>query len=235
MTCVVIEDESLPASILEDYIRDVSFLDLKAVCRDAIAALDVLKTSPVDLLFLDIHLPRLKGLDFLRTTNYTGQVIITSAYHQYALEGYDFGIVDYLLKPISFERFVKSVHKAREFFTYKRLYNNPGDHIQRSKDEETIFFKSGTLIYKVDVNDITYLEKKGNYFVLHTKTGKKILIRTNFADLIEKLPVKRFFRVHKSYIVSLRHIETIDHNYISVNKERIPISDSFKDEFMKII
>lgn len=233
MTCIVIEDEPLSANILEDYIREVSFLELKGVFRDAVSAMNFLQTQPVDLHFLDIHLPKLRGFDFMKSFRITGQVIITSAYHQYALEGYEFDVVDYLLKPISFERFLKSTHKARKF--HNGIHTPRQPEVAANINDDAIFFKSGTLIHKVDVNDITYLEKKGNYFSLHTATGKKILIRTNFADLIDKLPVKKFFRVHKSYIVSLRHIETIESSYIRVNKEKIPISLSFRDELLKII
>jgi DNA-binding LytR/AlgR family response regulator len=235
MTCVVVEDEPLSSGILEDYIREVSFLELRTVFRDAVSALNFLQTEPVDLYFVDIHLPKLKGLDMLRSFHFPGQVIITTAYHEYAVEGYELGIVDYLLKPISFDRFLKGAHKAREFFNYRRMYLENETNISVPKDEESIFFKSGTLIHKVDIKDITYLEKKGNYFDLHTKAGKKILIRINFADLFEKLPVKKFIRVHKSYIISMRHIETIESNYILVNKEKIPIGVSFKDGLMRTI
>lgn len=235
MTCIVIEDEPLSSGILEDYIRETAFLDLKAVFRDAVSALHFLQSEPVDLHFIDLHLPKLKGLDLLRSFRLSGQVIITTAYHEYALEGYELGVSDYLLKPISFDRFLQSVHKAQEYFQYKRN-RRPGEvNTAPVRDEDLIFFKSGTLIHKVDVSEITWLEKKGNYFELNTKAGNRILLRANFADLFEKLPAKNFFRVHKSYIVNLRHVETIESSYIQVNKRRIPVSSSFKDEFMRTI
>jgi DNA-binding LytR/AlgR family response regulator len=235
MTCIAIEDEPLSANVLKEHILEVPFLELKGVFHDAISAMNFLQETQVDLLFLDIHLPKLKGLDFLRTFNFTGQVIITSAHHEYALEGYELSIVDYLLKPISFERFLKGVQKAQEFYTYKNMSKNYETHISTTTDDDVIFFKSGVLIHKVDVSDITYLEKEGNYFNVHTKSGKKILIRINFADLTEKLPPKKFFRVHKSFIVAIRHIDMIEGNYVMVNQKMIPISLSFKTEFMKII
>ncbi|MBC7873154.1 MAG: response regulator, partial [Ferruginibacter sp.] len=143
MICIVIEDEPLSANVLKEHIQEVPFLELKEVFHDAIAAMNFLGTNPVDLLFLDIHLPKLKGLDFLRSFNFPGQVIITSAHHEYALEGYELSIVDYLLKPISFERFLKAVQKAHELFTYKNLYKNYETHISTNTGDEVIFFKSG--------------------------------------------------------------------------------------------
>jgi len=225
----------LSSGILEDYIQEVSFLELRGIFRDAVSALDFLQTEPVDLHFLDIHLPKLKGLDLIRSFHIAGQVIVTTAYHEYAIEGYELGITDYLLKPISFERFLKGVHRAKELFNYKRSCRGTDTNIYATGDEEALFFKSGTLTHKVDVNDITYLEKTGNYFDLYTKSGRKIIIRTNFADLFEKLPARKFFRVHKSFIVAARHIETIESNYILVNKKRIPVSLSFKDAVMKTV
>jgi DNA-binding LytR/AlgR family response regulator len=235
MTCVVIEDEPLSSGILEDYIQEAAFLDLKAVFRDAVSALEFLRAEPVDLHFIDLHLPKLKGFDLLRSFPLTGQVIITTAYHEYALEGYELGISDYLLKPICFDRFLKSVHKAWDYFHYKKNHGAGEAHTLPYRDKDLIFFKSGPLIHKVDVTDITWLEKKGNYFELNTKTGTRLLLRANFADLFEKLPAKNFFRIHKSYIVNLRHVETIENSYIQVNKRRIPISLSFKSEFMRTI
>jgi DNA-binding LytR/AlgR family response regulator len=233
MTCVVIEDEPLSAGILDDYIREVSFLEPAVLFRDAVSALDYLKVTPVDLYFVDLHLPKLKGFEFLRTFRLTGQVIITTAHHEFALEGYELGVVDYLLKPVSFERFLKAVHKAREFFNYKmkaELNQAAGPAPGKS-----LYFKSGPSLYKIDADDITHLEKKGNYFDLFTRSGKKIMVRLNFADILEKLPAEEFCRVHKSFIVGMRHIEIIERNYILVNKHRIPVSTSFKEKFMKIV
>lgn len=235
MTCIIIEDEPLSAKNLEEHVNAVPFLELKGVFADAVSAMEFMQSTHPDLMFLDIHLPKIKGFDLLRSLNFQGQVVITSAYQEYALEGYEFGIADYLLKPVSFERFLKCVNKAQELFAFKIQSRSQETSISTSRKDDLIFFKCGTSIHKVDIDDITYLEKEGNYFNLFTKSGKKLLVRINFADLTEKLPPRRFFRIHKSFIVSIRHIEMIEGGYVVINKEKLPISVSFREEFLKLL
>jgi two-component system LytT family response regulator len=229
MKCLAIDDEPVALDILEDYIAKVPFLECMGVFRDPLKALDYLRKSRVDLIFLDINMPDLTGIQFLKTLKNPPLVIFTTAYSEYALESYDYDAVDYLLKPIEFERFIKATNKACEMFEVKAknrpIFAGESDHI---------FIKSGTNFHKVKTKNIFYIKGTGNY-VTFVLDQKEILSLMTMTKALEVLPKNFFFRIHKSYIVNSLHVDLIENEEVRIRGERIPIGDSYKQSFFDSI
>ena len=229
---IIIDDEPKAIQVLQRYAEETDIVEVMASFRDPVKAIDYLQQNKVDLLFLDINMPKLTGMEFLNILEQKPKVIFTTAYSEYALESYDYNNVDYLLKPISLERFLKAVAKAQNLiFPEITLRSNPPKEIERDK---TIYIKSGPQLYKINTKDILYLEKEGNYLTFHTKT-KKILSRQNMKDIFELLSTEEFIRVHKSYIVSKRHMEIIESHQIGIGSIKIPVGRSYREQVMKIV
>lgn len=197
LNCLIVEDEPLAATILEDFVRQIPYLRLTGRCADALQALEALREAPVEVMFLDIHLPGLKGMDFLRSLQYPPQVILTTAYHEYALESYDLNAVDYLLKPIDFERFVKAVQKLK--LPAAATATAPFRHFQ--------FFNVNKKMVRVWLDEIQFVESLKEYVRLHLTGGKSIVTKMQLGELEKSLEGFGFLRVHRSFIVALRHIE----------------------------
>ena len=218
--CVIIEDEPLAQNVLKKYIEDHPALQLVAVCTDALEAQTVLNQQPVQLLFLDINLPKLSGINFIKTLIHPPLVIFTTAYPEFAVEGFELDAIDYLLKPFSFERFLKAVNKALE---------------KLNKTENTIiaspfiFLKTDKKVYKVDLEDILYIESIGDYAKVITTQGQHVVNNT-LKKLLEELPNAQFIRVHKSYIIAKNKIVFFEGNYVKVGDKDIPIGTSYRDE-----
>ena len=226
ITCIAIDDEPLSLEIISDYVSKVSFLDLKGTFTDPFKAAEVLKNEKIDLLFLDIEMPDLSGMQFLKSLKQQPMVIFVTAYNQYAIEGFNLDAVDYLLKPIEFDRFFKAVNKA---YDYHRYVNN-----QPQPEENYIFVKSDYQIKKINIDDISYIEGLDDYIKIYS--GEEfVLSLMTLKSILSKLPVNRFIRVHRSYIVSISHINSIQRNRISINDKLIPISDTYNADFFKII
>jgi DNA-binding LytR/AlgR family response regulator len=237
MTCIAIDDEPMALDVIRDYCEKVYFLELKESFRNALKALQYLQDHKVDLILLDINMPDLTGIQFLKSLNYIPLVIFTTAYSEYALQSYDFNAIDYLLKPIEFDRFLKGVLKAKEHFEYKVAKTNQQETNQKIHSEskkEFVLVKSGSEIHKINLNDIQYIEGTGNYISFITST-KKILSLMNMKEVIELLPKYEFVRVHKSYIISMRHIDLIERSQIRINNKTIPIGSSYKEEFLLVL
>lgn len=224
INCIAIEDEPLALKKIKAFIEQVDFLNLMGGFNNAIDAMGFLKTNSVDLIFLDVRMKKLSGIQFLESLQIRPKVIITSAYDEYALKGYELDVADYLLKPFTFERFLKSVDK---------VYNQINS-IESGYSNDYIFVKTEYRIEKVEINDILYIQGMKDYLQIHT-TDRKIMTLQTFKNLLEILPQINFQRVHNSYVVSISKIDNIERNRIRIGKEFIPISDSYKDKFFGIL
>jgi two-component system LytT family response regulator len=228
ISCHIIEDEPMASKLLQMYVSKMPVLELTAVSDNPIRALDLLKSHPVDLLFLDIRLPEMTGLALIGVLQYKPLVILTTAFSEFAVESYDLDVVDYLKKPITFDRFVKAIDKVEQ-----RLQLS-GVHKERSIVVDYIFVKEGTRILRVNIDDILFIEGLKNYVSIHTRT-QKIVSLQRLKALEEQLPANQFIRVHNSYIVAKAAISSIKENEISIGVEKIPIGETYLKAFMDFI
>lgn len=225
LNCLIVEDEPLAATILEDYVRQIPYLRLTGRCADALQALEALREAPVDVLFLDINLPGLKGLDFLRSLQYPPQVILTTAYHEYALESYDLGVVDYLLKPIDFERFVKAVQKIKR----------PAATAAATFNRAFQFFNVNKKMVRVWLDEIHYVESLKEYVRIFLGNGKSIVTKMQLGELEKSLEDFGFLRVHRSFIVALRHIEAFTATEVTAGGKEIPVGRQYKEAVVRTL
>jgi len=225
--CIIVEDEPIAAEVLEDYIRQVPFLKLKKICSDAIYAMETLQNEPVDLIFLDIHLPKLKGLDFVKTLKHPPRIIITSAYQEYALQGYELNVVDYLLKPVEFSRFLTAVNKLKQQDTTKANQPIP----LATEDRAHLFFNVNKKHVKIYLDDILYIESLREYVKITTR-DKAILTKIQLGEIEEMLATNNFLRVHRSFIVSKNKIESFSPSEIEINGTQIPVGRNYKELVM---
>src|ERR1700761_7346517 len=223
--CIITDDEPFARKGLQGYISQIDFLDLKGVCENAIELNSLLKKEPVDLLFLDIEMPYLTGIEFLKQLASPPRVIFTTAYEKYALQGFELEVLDYLLKPISFDRFLKAANKA---FDYFRQQQSP------SAGEDYIFVKADNRLEKIAFAEILFAEALENYVAIYTKE-KKIITHLTLKMLQEKLPAAAFVQPHKSYIVAIDKINSIEGNILHITTFQVPISKYQKDEIMEKI
>ncbi len=230
--CLVVDDEPLALDILEDYISKVPFLSLIKTTTSAIEGLSLVQSDAIDLVFLDVQMPELTGIQFLKIINGKCDVILTTAYSQYALDGYELDVVDYLLKPIAFDRFYKAAQKVLQ----NSGNGHPAPHEQApvSNSHDFIFVKTEHKIQKIYVDDILYIEGLKDYISIFTKT-ERIITLQNMKKMEESLPAKSFIRVHKSYIVAIGKIESIERSRIQIGEKIIPIGDTYREYFFKQI
>ncbi|HEY4195598.1 MAG TPA: LytTR family DNA-binding domain-containing protein [Mucilaginibacter sp.] len=224
INCLVVDDEPIARSGMLEYIEQVDFLHAVAVCKNAIEASTALQNHHVDLVFLDIQMPKITGIDFLKNLTDPPFVIFTTAFPEYAIEGYELNILDYLLKPISFERFFKAVVKAQAHLNLRLRQ----DDITASP---YFFVKSNQKLEKIFIDDILYLEALSNYVILYTK-NKKHIIYMSFKGIESQLPKNLFLKIHKSFIVAVNAIQTIDNNEIVLGDHILPISKSYRSLVM---
>lgn len=228
---IIIDDEPKAIEVLQRYANDIDIIEVKSSFRDPVKAIDYLQNHKIDLIFLDISMPKLNGIEFLNVLEQKPKVIFTTAYSEYALESYDYNTVDYLLKPIDFKRFLKAVTKAKNLISSDAKIDILSKNVETDK---TIFIKSGPQLYKIRVDDILYLEKDGNYLTFYT-TDKKILARQNMKDIFDFLSPEEFIRVHKSYIVSKKHMEIIETHQIQIGNIKIPVGRNYREDLMRIV
>ena len=228
MKCLVIDDEPKAVEILSDYIEKVPDLECAGAFRDPLKALNHIQNNPVDLLFLDINMPDLSGIQFLNALEHHPLVIFTTAYSEYALDSYDYDAVDYLLKPIEFDRFLKAVNKA-----FRRVKEKKKGRLPLKGDSGYVFIKSGTDYHKLDTRNILYIKGTGNYLTFVT-LNKEILTLLTMKEALEILP-PQFHRIHKSYIINLDHVELIDAEEVKIKDQRISIGDHYRESFFRVI
>jgi DNA-binding LytR/AlgR family response regulator len=234
LICYIIEDEYLAQEILEEYIRKVSFLELKGSYASPLEAAAHLKADPPDLLFLDINMPDLDGLSFIPMLNPKPMIILTTAYDQYALKAYELEVKDYLLKPFTFERFYKAVLRLYQERSHRLPLEKREEKAEAKNELEYVFLKVGHRIQKVATRDILFVEGMKDYLRIHT-TEEKILTLLNFTKLEELLPSQDFARVHRSFLVAINKIDHIEKNRIQIADQIIPISDTYAEAFYKML
>ena len=233
--CVAIDDEPLALEIIKDYCGKIPFLDLIKTFDNAIESIDFLKNNKIDLLFLDIQMEELTGIQLLKVLNPKPNVIFTTAYDSFAIQGFELDAVDYLLKPISFERFLKAVNKVYEKLNLETLHENKAKEVTfYSPGDDYFFVKTEFRLEKVNFAEILYIEGMGDYLRIVTHE-KRVMTLQNFKKMEEMLPANKFYRVHKSYIVALDKIENIERNRIKISDKLIPISDTYKKLFFDFL
>ena len=225
--CLIVDDEPLARELIRGHVEKLENFEIVAECSDAMRALNVMREKQVDLIFMDIQMPQITGLEFLKTLKHPPKVIITTAFREYALEGFELDVIDYLLKPITFERFLKSVNK---------FYQMNQDDVQvvaatsgeKIPEESFIYIKENKKIVKVFLSEIRYIEGLSEYVQVYTDK-RKIITKTSMAQMEEKLPNDSFLRIHKSFIISTSRIEAFTANTIEVQGKELPIGRSFKN------
>lgn len=230
MRCIAVDDESPALFLIEDNIKRVPYLEFVKSCSNAYEAMEILQKEKIDLIFLDIEMPEISGLEFLQTLPSKPMIILTTAYKKYALEGYKLDVVDYLLKPIAFDRFLKAVNKAHEYYQLKNR-ESKGSVPQNS---EYLFVHADYNLVKITVSDITYIEALKDYIKIYLSgSAKPVITKISMKAIEEKLPPEKYIRVHKSFIVSLDKISSIRKNRICIESSEIPLSENYRDSFFK--
>jgi DNA-binding LytR/AlgR family response regulator len=229
INCLLVDDEPTALDMLEHFIGRVYFLNLVKKCQNAIEAMQVLEENQIDLLFLDINMPDVNGIQFLKSIVTKPAVIFTTGYKEYALEGYENDAIDFLLKPFDFERFLKAVNKAN--YLISKTIRQPAI---RQKQQQYIFVKADYKLVKINVDDILFVEGLKDYIKIYTKQ-KLILTLMSMTSIEEKLPSDEFFRLHRSYIISLGKIDSVSRHRVIIGEKFIPISVPYRERFYQII
>lgn len=229
--CIVVDDEPLAIEILESYIQKIDSLELIAKCSTAIDAFDILNAKKTDLIFLDIQMPELTGLDFLKALAKPPKIIITTAHRKYAVEGFELDVLDYLLKPVSFERFLKAIDKYNKSAENETTVSQPKSS---SGDDEFIYVKENKKVIKISINEILFVEGLKDYVSIHT-CDKKTITKSTLSAIEKKLPGNKFLRIHRSFIVSLLHIDAFTATSIEIGKKELTIGRNYKQSVMKAL
>lgn len=225
---IIIDDEPLARNVIKEYAKKISTLNIIGECEDAICAHQILQTKKADLIFLDINMPKLSGIEFLKNLKNPPLVIFTTAYSEYAMEGYELNIIDYLKKPFSFERFCKAYFRAEEMYLLKQSATN-NEVIEKQSD--FIFIKSDKKSIKVNISNIMYIEGLGDYIKIFLN-DKKLVTNLSMKKIENLLPTTQFYRIHKSYIISIDKVESIEGNMVKINNTRLPVGNSYRQDFM---
>ncbi|MFO7882957.1 MAG: LytTR family DNA-binding domain-containing protein [Kosmotogaceae bacterium] len=231
LKAIIVDDEPLAQNVIEQYALKIPELEITEKCNDAICAHKTLQEKQVDLIFLDINMPKLSGISFLKNLKNAPLVIFTTAYSDYALDGYELNAIDYLKKPFSFERFSKAFFKAQELFMLK---HKSAQSILNEETSEFIFIKSNKKSYKVKFSEIFYIEGLGDYIQIHLQNDK-IVTNLSMKKIFDLLPDNQFYRIHKSFIISIDKIDLVEGNMVKINNKRLPVGNSYRPDFLKFI
>ena len=234
MDYIIIDDEPDAIDVLKFHLINIPFMELKATFRDPLDALEYLQKHTVDLLFLDINMPKLSGISFPKFLQKPPLIIFTTAYSEYALESYELKAVDYLLKPIEFDRLLQAVMKAKQVLDQNKVAITTSPETSQDLSEQTIFIKSGSEFHQLPIQNIKYIESDGNYVTFHT-TKRSILARYKISEVKELLPQQFFVRIQRSYIVAIKHIETVKKHCVVIDGIEIPISSKYREGFLLMI
>lgn len=232
MRCVIIDDEPLAVDVIESYINQIGGMEIVAKCNNPLDAITILNKHQVDLIFLDIEMPNLTGLDLVKTVDSIPQFIFTTAYPQHALDGFELNATDYLVKPIPFQRFLKAVSRAKEKYELEHSIAAQSNTSSENNKNDFIFVKSEYENIKVNIQDIKYIEGLKDYIKIHLKSEKTLLILSSFKAILEKLP-SNFIRTHRSYIINIDCIRAMQKTNVFINDIRIPIGETFKKVVLK--
>jgi DNA-binding LytR/AlgR family response regulator len=229
LSCLIVDDEPLARKGLQEYVGEIDFLGLVGSCENGLKASTFLNEQKIDLIYLDIHMPKVSGIDFLKSLKHPPLTIFTTAYTSYAVEGYTLDVIDYLVKPITFERFLKASQKALEFFQLKTRADN-----RTPADADYFFVRCDSKFEKIFFHDVSHIEALQNYAIIYVP-GKKLITYITLTSLENQLPRDRFLKVHKSFLISIPHIKAIEGNEIIVENARIPISRNLRDTVIQQI
>lgn len=231
ISALIIDDEPLAQQVVEQYAKKIDNLRITGKCNDALEARQKLQEAPVDLIFLDINMPALSGISLLRTLPHPPLVIFTTAYEEYALQSYELNAIDYLKKPFSFERFLKAFQKAEELLRLKR---EPAPTGSSPGTPDHIFIKSNKKTFRISFADILYIEGLGDYIKIHLK-NQHLVANLTMKKMEELLPSDTFYRIHKSFIISLPQVESIEGNLVTINRKQLPVGNNYRQEFFHLI
>jgi two-component system LytT family response regulator len=234
LKCLIVEDEPLARNLLVAYVNKISYLTLVEACSNPLAALEILRKNQIDLLFLDIQMPEITGISLLKTLQKKPLVILTTAYSEYAIESYELDVVDYLLKPITFDRFLRAVDKASQRISVPQEPQVPNHEKAVDTSQPYFFVKDGTKLVKILWDDILYVEGLKDYVTIHTRTQKVVTLQ-RLKILETQLPADKFIRVHHSYIIAIKAIDAIHKGEVQIGSAYIPISESYKKAFKELI
>jgi len=231
--CLIIDDEPIAIRVIKNHLAAFTDFFVVTECGNALEAMPVLAKEKIDLLFCDIQMPQITGIDFVRSLAHPPKVIFTTAYRDYAFDAFELHVIDYLLKPISFERFAKAINN---FLELESLQNNsnPLQEIQEQKNREFIFLKADKKHYKVNMNDILYFESLGDYVIAFT-VNKKIITKERMGKLLENLPKEQFLQIHRGYIVSISKIESVGAGFVEIDKKKLPVGRNFKPDLARLL
>ena len=236
MKCIIIDDEPLAQQIIEDYIKMIPFLQLEKKCNSVFDALDVLQRTKIDLIFLDVHLPNVSGIEFISSLENRPMFIFTTAYSEHALEAFDLSAVDYLLKPISFARFLKATNKAYHLYSTKHKVGREENVEAVENDQEYILVKADYKSVKIKLNQILFIEGLKDYVKIYIQNEDKPIVTLNsLKRMNENLPSGRFLRVHKSFIINTNKIKSVTKNRIIIHDRWIPVGESYKSDFQNSV
>ncbi len=228
--CIIVDDEPLAIEVLKSHVSKLDSLELVGTCADAIEAFDMLRNKQVDLMFLDIHMPEMKGTELVKTLQNPPAVVFTTAHREYAIESYDLNVLDYLLKPISFERFLQTIEK----FNQQNVVIEEVSLHKSNGDEESIYLREKNVIHKIPISEILFVESFGDSLVLHT-TDREISSRCTISAIDKALPGKKFIRIHRSYLVAINRITRFSPVMVAIGNKEFPIGTSYrKDVFEKL-
>jgi DNA-binding LytR/AlgR family response regulator len=226
INCIIVDDEPVAREILENHLGKISAIHVVGSCKNAIEAFNLINSHKIDLIFLDINMPEISGLSFARSINKNIKIIFTTAYREYAIDGFDLKAVDYLLKPISFERIFQAINKYKN----ENLVINPETTADIPLEQnDFIFVKSDRKMIKINFTEVNYIESLADYLKIHLN-DKTILTRETITSIEAKLPKRDFLRIHRSYIISISRIESFTNEFVEINKKAIPISRSYKND-----
>jgi len=233
MNCLAIDDEPLALDIIEDFSKKIPFLNFIGRCTSAFEAIEILNKQKVDLIFLDINMPHISGIEFLKSLESRPMIIFTTAYSEFAVEGFELSAIDYLVKPIAYDRFLKAVNKAYELYSLKLGKTDSPDTVAKPKPEY-LLVKADYSTIKIKLDDIIYIEGLKDYIKIY-RGGKPVLTKSTMKNIEDRLSGKKFIRVHKSFIISVAKIEAIENQRIIIGEKRIPIGEQYKENLNKIL
>ena len=224
MNCLIVDDDRSSAKLIENYVSKTNFLHLSGICGDAMEAMRFLKKQPVDLIFLDIEMPKMSGLDLAQSVSKLTQIVFMSAQASYAVKAFEIDVTDYIHKPVSYQRFLDSVQRAKKHY----------DARENGEEKDFIFVKTDRHLLKIKYNDIRWIEAMSDYVMIYTSTGRHIVL-SSLKAIEEKLPVKQFVRSHRSFIVNLDKITAIDDSSVIIDEKSVPLGKTFKLKFMQVV
>lgn len=233
MNCLIVDDEKLALELLEDNVKKIPFLTLAGLCRNPMEALDIMKSKKIDLIFLDIKMPGVNGLEFIRSLTEPPLIILVTAFEHHAIEAFNLNVIDYLVKPVSFSRFLMAANKAHDIFEMKEI-SRQGQNNQTAK-QDYIFVNAGYSLVKVRLNDVAYIEGLRDYVRIHLVGDSTVTTRISMRNLEEKLDQELFMRVHKSFIIALDKIESVQKYRIVVRGREIPVGESYRQTLQAYI